>query len=217
MASTNINRPSGFRPVSYRSGAKYNGLTKLYGFSASQANNVYVGDVVQFDSTNRMTALTDPYAPGIPFAKPVVSAVTTTAIRGVVTGFMPQPLFSQSGTASLGLMYRVASTARYGYVVDDYDVVFEAQEDGNDYVSVTDNSVGKVGDVAYTAGNQVTGVSKAELDSSDFTTGSARPFKVLNYSQKPDNFGFAAADSLSYAKEDCMIINSDLAQGNTGA
>lgn len=217
MASTNVNRPFGFRPVRYRSGAKYNGLTQLYGYSASQANNVYVGDLLQFDNTNRTVALTDTLAPGMPFAKPVVSAVTTTAVRGVATGFLPQPFFSMSGTASLGLMYRVASTARYGYVVDDYDVVFEAQEDDNDYVSSTDNSVGKVGDIAYTAGNQTTGVSKAELDSSDFTTGSARPFKVLNYSQRPDNFGFVAADTDSYAKEDCMIINSDLAQGNTGA
>lgn len=217
MASTNTNRPSGFRPVRYRSGAKYNGLSQLYAFSASQANNVYVGDVVQFDATNRMTALTDVYAPGIPFAKPVVAAVTTATIRGVCVGFLPQPLFNMSGTASLGLMYRVASTARYGWVVDDYDVVFEAQEDGNDFVSASDNSVGKTVDVAYTAGNQTTGVSKAELDSSDAQAAAARPFKVLNYSQKPDNFGFVAADTLSYAKEDCMIINSDLAQGNVGA
>lgn len=217
MASTNINRPFGFRPVRNRNGSPYNGMSVLYGFSSSQANNAYVGDLAQFDSTNRTVALTDAYAPGIPFAKPVVAAVTTTAVRGVIVGFVPQPDFNMSTSASLGLMYRVASTARYGWIVDDYNIVFEAQEDDNDYVSSTDNSVGKTGDIAYTAGNQTTGISKAELDSTDFQTASARPFKVLNYTQRPDNFGFVAADTDSFAKEDVMIINSDLAQGNVGA
>ena len=217
MASTNINRPNGFRPVRYRDSSKYNGASVLYAFSASQANNAYVGDVVQFDSTNRATALTDVYAPGIALVAPVVAAVTTTAIRGVITGFVPQPDFNMSPSASLGLMYRVASTARYVFVVDDYNVVFEAQEDGNDWVSASNNSIGKTGDIAYTAGSALTGVSGAQLDSSDFQTAAARPFKVLNLSQRVDNFGFTASDSLSYAKEDCMIINSDLAQGNVGA
>lgn len=213
----NTSRIFGFRPERYRNGAKWNGATVLYAFSASQANNAYIGDVVQFDATNRTTALTDPYAPGIPFIKPVVSAVTTTAIRGVLAGLVPQPEFNMSTSASLGLMYRVASTARYARVVDDYDVVFEVQEDGNDYVTAADNSIGKVADVAYTAGNAITGISGAQFDSSDATSGSARPFKALNYTQRVDNFGFAASDTLSYAKLDVMIINSDLAQGNTGA
>lgn len=217
MATSNVNRPFGFRPVRYRNSAAYNGASTLYAFSASQANNAYVGDVVRFDSTNRATSLTDPYAPGIPLVLPAVAGVTTNSIRGIITGFVPQPDFNMSISASLGVMYRIASTARYVWVVDDYDVVFEAQENGNDWVSATDNSIGKVGDLAYTAGSQITGVSGAQLASSDFTTGSARPFKVLNLSQRVDNFGFVAADTVSYAKEDVMIINSDLAQGNQGA
>lgn len=213
----NVNRPSGFKPVRFLAGAKWNGEQTLYAFSASQANNAYNGDVVQFDATNRTTALTDAYRPGLPFVKPVVAAVTTTAIRGVIVGFVPQPEFNMSVTASLGLMYRVASTARYGWVVDNYSVVFEVQEDGNDYVSASDNSIGKTGDIAYTAGNQTTGVSGAQVSSADFQAASARPFKALQYTPRVDNFGFASTDTLSYAKLDVMIINSDLAQGNVGA
>lgn len=213
----NTNRAFGFRPDRFLGGASWNGEQTLYAFSASQANNAYNGDVVQFDSTNRTVALTDAYAPGTPFVAPVVAAVTTTAIRGVIVGFVPQPDFSMSATASLGLMYRVLSTARYVWVVDNYNVVFTAQEDGNDYVSASNNSIGKVGDIAYTAGSATTGQSGAQLDSSDFTTGSARPFKALNYTRQVDNFNFSASDTLSYAKIDAMIINSDLAQGNTGA
>lgn len=215
--TTNVNRPFGFRPDRFIGGAPWSGEQTLYAFSASQANNAYNGDVVQFDSTNRTAALTDSYRPGCPFVKPVVSAVTTTAIRGVIVGFLPQPEFNMSVTASLGLMYRVASTARFVFVVDNYNVVFEAQEDGNDYVTAADNSIGKVGDIAYTAGSAVTGQSGAQLDSSDFTTGSVRPFKALQYTPRIDNFGFSASDTLSYAHIDAMIINSDLAQGNTGA
>ena len=213
----NTNRSFGFRPDRFLGGAKWNGEQTLYAFSASQANNAYNGDVVQFDNTNRTVALTDAYAPGTPFVKPVVAAVTTTAIRGVIVGFVPEPDFNHSVTATLGLMYRKLSTARYVWVVDNYNVVFEVQEDGNDYVSASDNSIGKVGDIAYTAGSTTTGQSGAQLDSSDMSTGSVRPFKALNYTRRIDNFDFAATDTLSYAKLDVMIINSDLAQANTGA
>ena len=213
----NTNRPFGFRPDRFMGGAPWSGEQVLYAFSASQANDAFNGDLVQFDNTNRTVALTDRYAPGTPFVKPVVAAVTTTAVRGVIVGFVPEPDFNMSVTASLGLMYRKASTARFGWVVDNYNVVFTAQEDGNDYVSASDNLIGKVGDIAYTAGDTTTGQSKAQLDSSDFTTGSARPFKALNYTRTVDNFEFAATDTLSYAKVDVMIVNSDLAQGNTGA
>lgn len=217
MASTNTNRASGFRPVRYLNSSAYTGASTLYAFSTSQANNAYVGDLVQFDSTNRATALTDVYAPGVPLIKPVVAAATTNKVRGVVIEFLPQPEFNMSVSASLGFMYRAASTARYAKVIDDFNVVYEAQEDGNDWVSASDNSIGKVGDIAYTAGSTTTGISGAQVKSSDFAAGTARPFKCLNLSQRVDNFGFVASDTLSYAKEDVMIINSDLVQGDTGA
>jgi hypothetical protein len=94
--------------------------------------------------------------------------------------------------------------------------VFEVQEDGNDYVSASDNSIGKTADVAYTAGSTTTGVSGAEWDSSDAQASSARPFKALRYTQRVDNFNFSAADAASFAKLDVVIANSDLAQADVG-
>lgn len=213
----NTDRPWGFRPIRYVGGAKWNGEHVLYAFSTSQANDAFNGDVVQFDATNRTLALTDEYMPGLPLVKPVVAAVTTTAIRGVIAGFVPEPEYNDTATASLGRMYRVASTKRYVFVVDNPLVVFDAQEDGNDYVSATDNSIGKTGDIAYTAGSTLTGQSKAELDSSDFQTAAARPFKALRYVPREDNFNFSASDSSSNAHIEALIVNSDLANGNTGA
>lgn len=216
MASSNTNRPNGFRPVRYLDSSPYNGAMNLYGFSTSQANNAYVGDLMQFDATNRATSLTDAYKPGIPLAKPVVSAVTTTAVRGVIVGFVPQPEFNMSTSASLGLMYRVAGTARYAMVCDDYSVVFEAQEDANGWVSASNNNIGKTADIAYAAGSTTTGISGAQVSSTGQAT-NPRPFKYLNYSQRVDNFGFTASDTTSYAKFDLLIANSDLAQANVGA
>ena len=207
----NTNRAFGFRPHSHVGGSPWNGATTLYAFSASDSTGAaYNGDVVQFDSTNRTLALTDAYKPACPLVKAVVAGVTTTAIRGIVAGFIPEPEYSHSATASLGLMYRADDTKRYVWVVDDRSVVFTAQEDGNDYVSASDNSVGKTGDLVYAAGNANTGVSGVMLDSSDFATNAVRPFRCLRYTQTVDNFGFAATDTNSYAKLDVVIWHSDL-------
>lgn len=208
----NASKIFGFRPARYLNGSKYNGQNELYAFSASQANNAYMGDMVQVDTTNRSTALTDPYAPGILFVQPVVAAVTTTPVRGVIAGFVPQPEFNQSSTASLGLRYRQLSTARYCWVTQDPHVIFECQEDGNSYTSTTSNGLNKTTDIAYTAGSQLTGISNAQLDSSDFQTAAARPLRALRYTQRPNNFDFTASDSLSYAHFDVLIANSDLVQ-----
>ena len=214
----NVNRPFGFRPVAYVGGAKWNGEQTLYAFSASDSTGpAFNGDMVQFDSTNRTLALTDTYAPACPLVKPVVSTITTNTFRGVIAGFVPEPEYNNSATASLGLMYREDDTKRYVWVVDNPLVVFEAQEDGNDYVSASDNSINKTCDVAYTAGNTTTGVSGAQLDSSDFQTAAVRPWRALRYTPRVDNFNFAATDTNSYAHINVMIANSDLAQANTGA
>ena len=212
MASTNTNRPNGFRASRYLDGSPYNGAVEAYCFSASQANNAYIGDAVQVDDTNRASALTDRYLPGVQFIKPVVAAVTTTAIRGFIAGFVPEPDFSMSATASLGLKYRALSTARYAWVVHDYHVIFTGQEDGQSYVSATNNALNRTADIAYTAGSSTTGISGAQMDSSDVQEAAARPLRMLRYTQSPDNFGFVAADTLSYAKFDMLIANSDLAQ-----
>lgn len=214
----NVDRPWGARPVAFVGGAKWNGEQTLYAFSASDSTgDAFVGDLVQFDSTNRTLALTDAYAPGCPLVKPVVAALTTTAFRGIIAGFVPEPEYNQTMTASLGLMYRKDDTKRYTWVIDNPNVVFDMQEDGNDYVSASDNPVNKLSDIAYTAGNTTTGISKVELDSSGITTGGVLPFRVLGFSRRVDNFDFTAASTNSFAHYMVTIANSDLANANTGA
>jgi hypothetical protein len=213
----NIARPFGFRPERFLNAAPWNGQSNLYAFAAAAGGNAYKGDICQFDSTNRSTALTDVYAPGIQCITAPTAGVTTNAIRGVIVGFVPEPEFNQDIRASLGLMYRVASTARYAWVVDDYSVVFEVEEGGNSFVSATNNGINKTADITYTAGSQITGVSGVRIAGADFQTAAARPFRALRYTQRPDNFNFAAGETNSFAHMDVIIANSDLRQLAQGA
>lgn len=200
----------GFRPARYLDSSAFNGQTQLYGFSSSQANDAYKGDLVQFDATNRTLSLADRYYPALPVVKPVVAALTTAAFRGIIAGFVAQPEFSMTATDSLGTMFRQASTQRYVFVVEDWDVVFEAEETGNGYTSTSVNSINKVGDIAYTAGSQLTGISKVVLDAATVSVAAVKPFRYLRYTAKVDNFQWVAGDTNSRAHYDVMMNNSDL-------
>jgi hypothetical protein len=131
-----------------------------------------------------------------------------------------QPEFSQVATASLGTMYRIASTLRYGMIIDDPYVVFEVEEVGNSYVTALNNAVNKVVDIVYAAGSTSTGIGQTQMDATTVSTSAVKPFRVLRYTQRIDNFNFVAADTNSRAKFDLMMNNSDLQQAaatNQGA
>lgn len=212
----NTARPYGLRPERYLSGTPWNGQTQLYFHSASDATAIYKGDVVGIDTTNRSNGIVDPYSPGIPAVSAKTAALTTTAYRGVVAGFLPQPEFNMSVTATLGLQYVQASTARYLWVVDDPWVVFTAQEiASNSYTSTTANGINKTCDLSYVAGNTTTGISKSGV--TGFQTAAVRPFRAQRMTAWPDNFGFSASDSIPYTWWDLTIANSDLANANLGA
>lgn len=211
----NISRPFGLRPQRFLDGAPYNGQSQLYAFSTAQANDCYKGDMVGIDATNRTTALGDPYVIGVPLLIPRVAAMTTAVYRGVVVGFVPQPEYTMSPTATLGLQYRVASTARYAWVIDDIGVIFESEENGSTYVTALNNGVNKTWDLNYVAGNTVTGISKSQITGPQ--TAAVRPFRALRITQRPDNFNFVANETSPFIHYDLLLANSDLAQANQGA
>ena len=204
----NVNRPMGIRPSRYLDGTQWNGQAALYYFHASQANDAYIYDLVTFDATNRGSGTTDPYASGIPAAAPVTAALTTNKFRGIIVGFLVQPDFNMSVTASLGLKYRQASTARYGWIMEDQAVLCEAQESGTAMgIANISNNI----DILYTAGSQTTGVSKVQIDTSTKTAAAVKPLRLYRYSQiignEPGN---------TNAKWDVTINNSDLVPGSNG-
>lgn len=212
----NTSRPMGFRPQRYLDDSPWNGQSQMYAFSASEANAAYKGDMVTLDSTNRSLALTNAFMPACPCVAPVVAAHTTNLFRGVIAGFVPQPEFTHSATASLGLAYRLASTERFAMIVQDTRVVFEVQESGNTYTTAADNATNKVIDIAYSAGNSA-GISAVVALASTCVTNAVKPWRVLRYTQTVDNFNFTASDTNSYAHLDVYINSSDLVHGSTGA
>lgn len=205
----NASHVFGFRPTGYRNSAKWNGQTHIYGHSASDSGTIFLGDMVQIDNTNRSTALTEPY-PGVPFVKAVTGAMTTTVYRGVVAGILPQPLFSQSATASLGLRYVTASTARYVEVVDDSSVIFEVQESGtNSYVSAATNAINMLTEVGtVSSGNTSTGISGMTVVGAGATTN--LPWRIYRLTQKVDNVLSAASDTTPNWHWDVLMANQDL-------
>lgn len=204
----NVSRPWGLKPERYLDGTVWNGMANLYWFSASQANDAYIYDLAQIDTANRTNGAVDNYVPGLAAIKPVVAALTTNAFRGVIVGFVVQPDFNMSVTASLGLKYRVASTARYAWVVDDVAVIYQAQESAGPAATALNKTV----DITYTAGNTTTGVSKVQLDSAGFQTAAVRPLRAYKYAANVDN-DIASAN----VRWEVITANSDLANLNQGA
>lgn len=210
----NVNRPRGLVPTRHMHSGEYNGMVNLYAFSASDSvGDAYKGDMVCADTTNNGTELTDSYAPGIPCVSAKVAAFTTGVSRGVIAGFVPQPEYNMSVTASLGSMYRVNSTKRFVWVVDDYLTIYEAQQIGNGWTTGTANMINASADIDYTAGSTVTGISGVQVAAA--STGKL-PLRILRLTQRVDNFNSTASDTNAYFKVDVYNMSSDLGLNAVG-
>lgn len=166
----NSNAPRGLVPVRHRSGAPYNGAANLYFVPASDGTALFVGDPVIIGGSAD--------ADGIP------TAIRATAaggayISGVVVGFVPDP-------TNLELKNRTASTARYVYVCDDPDVIFEIQEDAVGGALAATN-VGQNIDLVSGTGSTVTGYSGFQADSSTAATTNTLQLRIVRFAQRPDN------------------------------
>ncbi len=188
--AANTYRPSGLQPVKYLSGAAWNGQTHLHYFHASNATAAFNGDLVQMDLTNGGSP-TGSRFPGLVAVQRYAAAQTN--CRGVIVGFLPEPEFSQSPTASLGLRHRLASTARYALVIDDPTVLFQVTETAADGTSAGTNLVGTdIGNnlelqTANVAGNTLTGVSGMTMNNASKNTTATLPLRLVEYLQKEDN------------------------------
>jgi len=162
----NSDTVKGLKPIRHRNGAPYNGAANRYYIPASDGTAVYVGDAVKSAGSAD--------ADGVPT---VAQAAAGDAIRGVVVAVEPETNDST--------IYRVASTARYVYVADDPDLVFEIQEDSvGGALAATD--VGNNADLIVASGSTDTGFSGMELDSSTKATTTAQ-LRILRLVPRPDN------------------------------
>jgi len=179
----NVNRPNGFSPVGLLSGANWNEQGRLYAIATDASNTYAIGDVVM------SAASAD--ADGIPLVQKWGGATTTSALPlGIIVGIrVADPGVSLVG-ASLSLekayIGKSAGT-RYVYVVDDPNILFEAQFDST---AIAAANLHQNAAVTVTA-DQTSTLSPSAPYSSLVLTGPATTatlaVRVLGLVQRPDN------------------------------
>lgn len=182
----NIDAPSGLKPVRYRSGAPYNGAATRYHVPSSEANNIFIGDLVSVTGTGGETD-------GRGVRPEVTQTAAGAAAIGVVVGF--ENLTSDN----LSRTHRPASTAGYLLVADDPDLVFEVQED-SDGGALAATNIGQNADIVVGTGNTLTGTSAAQLDSST-AAGANGQLRIVNLSTRVGNEIGANAKWLVFINE----------------
>ena len=173
----NKDAPFGFRPTKMLGGAPFNGSQPEYGIASTYNTNIFSGDAVELHTDGTVT----------------IAAAGQTNILGVFNGCF----YTDSTGAPNWSKYWPASTTStdaVAFVVDDPNVLFEAQEDSTDIgASWPANRGSNANFVSTHAGSTKTGRSKQELDSDNITAATAN-FRIVELSKDPDNSDTASAN-----------------------
>jgi hypothetical protein len=151
------------------SGAPYNGACNRYYVPATDTDAaIYVGGLVKL--TGGADALGIPVVTG--------NVATSNPVVGVVVGV--EPITADSTT------YRANSTARYVFVADDPNLMFECQEDGTTVATVAGATAILTG---FTSGSTVTGLSAIEISTAGIseTSDTDDDVRLIRMVQSPDN------------------------------
>lgn len=165
----NADTPRGLWPVRHRNGAPYNGAATRYFVPASDSTALFLGDPV--------------IIAGGADADGVATVTKATAAGGA---YMLGPVVAVEPITHESTIYRAASTARYVFVADDPDLVFEIQEDSAGGALGAAN-VGQNADWVAGTGSTTSGYSGAELDSSTANTTNTLQLRILGLSQRVGN------------------------------
>jgi hypothetical protein len=159
----NKDAPFGFRPAKMLGGAPFNNGQTSYGIASGYNTNIFTGDAVELHTDGTIT----------------VGAAGATNLIGVFNGCFytdstGKPTYSKYWPADT-----VASDA-VAFVIDDPNVVFEAQEDSTNIGASWPANRGSNADLVSThAGSTKTGRSGMELDSSSITAATAQ-FRIVD-------------------------------------
>jgi len=179
----NTSRVQGARPTKYLNGAAWNGQANLYFIPSGDATATFVGDFVKMDGTGDPVA-SGGNALGVPSC---IQAAATNALVGVIVAFLPNQTNLNSP------QYRLASTGRYCWVVDDPAVIFEIQaSNGTPALGDVNNNI----NIAVAAGSTTTGQSGMTADVGTILTTATLPLRIMGFSQRADNEVAASAKYL---------------------
>ena len=174
----NANRPSGFTPVRYLSGAEWNGQATLYSIAAAYATELSIGDPVISGGSASASGLAT-----------IALAAATGAIRGVIIG-MGRGQNAIANWSNLDTTKRPAAaqaTDWFAMVVDDPNVLFEVQEESNGtQLAAVDVGMNTVPLLA-TAGTYASGWLLRSATGATPATTATLQLRLLGLSQKTDN------------------------------
>lgn len=163
---TNTATPFGLAVSRHQDGNLNGNVTACY-IPATNSGKLYVGDAVYFSGSNA-SAIEDYKIGNLPA---IVKAGASTAIDGVIVGFLPNGINQSAGAFP-------ASTAGIALVVTDPGVKFNIQATG----SVAAADVGKFAKISVsTAGDDYSGISGMALDHSTMSSSdTTMPLQILN-------------------------------------
>ena len=179
----NLNAPKGFSPVGSITGANWNEKGRLYAIANDASYTYAIGDVVMSAASSDSN--------GIPYVQKWGGATTTSALPlGIIVGIrVADPGVSLVGSSlSLEKTYLSKSSGtRYVYVVDDPNVLFEAQFDST---AVAAADLHKNAAVTITADQTSTLSPSAQFSNLVLTSPAVTatlPVRLLGLVQRPDN------------------------------
>lgn len=175
-------KPYGFVPIRYKSGAPYNGACRPYWIDSSDTPDdglYFIGDPVIHDGTANTAALDIPglghFAIGMMPGVTIGGTSATNRVTGVIVGVGADNRDS--------LVYRADVTERVVWVADDPNLVFSVQADAAWAVAdIGRNSM----IIRDTTGDTSTGRSGAEADG-DSTSDATHQLLVIGFVNDPLN------------------------------
>lgn len=177
MGMANANAPFGLRPIS-DNGTPFNGQGRMVYFPTSQAVNIFLGDPLIY--------LGGSDANGVP-AVGIATAAGGAYVSGAYNGNCNGPAGSGSTLLQSATVYRPASIANYGFMIDDPNQILAIQEDSVGGAMAAATAAMDNADLIAGAGSTVTGFSGWQLDSSTVNTTNTLQLRILGLLRGPDN------------------------------
>lgn len=182
------NYAAGFRPVKSIIGAPYSGACNIYVVPGGETVSVGVGDLVKLSNSNAI---------GGYLAVETLAAASDVILGAVVGICMTVPDGSMTNGASPVLDTPVfidgaVTGARYVYVADDPNLIFQTQASG----TYTADQTGLNAQPTVTTVSTSTGSSTMKMDTTTLATTNTHGLVFLGVVQSPDNTLGAAGSAV---------------------
>lgn len=173
--------PYGFKPINLIGGQPYAGSTRQFLIDpAGYAVNIFNGSLVYVNSSGYLNIVTTTGVDGTTNAFPAGTTLT-----GAVGVFVGCEYTNAQGQRIWSQYYPSGTTGVvYAYVVDDFDVVFQVQANGQVPQSALGENVRLAAVQSTSTGSTQNGNSNTAVSSTTLTT--TAPFRIVGFASEPN-------------------------------